>query len=360
MFTSSPQLIVKHPQQLTKSWAQTVLAIHSPNITVSEVNLISVDIGTTSRIQLEVNHDGANDLPRRWFVKMPSLAWQARAITALPRLLATEVYFYQNIADQVPLNTPQLLMAASHFGVGSTLVLGDIAENGAQAGKTGQALSAEQAYAIIGKLAEFHSQFWNQSQQNQTYQKLAGPIRQLENILGSLFAVPLMKRGLKKAQMAVGKELHQPAIAYARQRKRIMNLLNQGPQTLIHRDCHPGNFFWKDNQPGFLDWQLVRFGEGIADVAYFLATALAPDTRRRHEKALIEHYSQSLNQRGINEVNFETLWQRYQIHLCYPLEAMLVTLAVGGMMELQSNLTMIRRAAEAVADHQVFKLLPLD
>ncbi len=360
MFASSSQLIVKHPKQLTKTWAQNVLANHSPNITVSAVNLISVDVGTTSRIHLEVSHDGTNDLPRHWFIKLPSLTWQARAITALPRLLATEVYFYQNLIHQVPLDTAPLLMAASHFGIGSTLVLADIRENGAQAGSAGQALSAEQAHAIISKLAEFHSRFWNQNQQNPPYQKLAGPIRHLENKLGSLFAVPLMKRGLKKAGEEVDKQLHQPAIAYAQQRKRIMDLLNQGSQTLIHRDCHPGNFFWKDNQPGFLDWQLVRFGESIADVAYLLATALEPETRREYEKPLIQHYCQSLNQHGIKEVNFETLWQRYQIHLCYPFEAMLITLAVGGMMELQSNLTMIRRSAAAVADHQVFKLLQVD
>jgi hypothetical protein len=36
----------------------------------------------------------------------------------------------------------------------------------------------------------------------------------------------------------------------------------------------PAIFFGTDSEPGFLDWQLVRMGEGVGDVAYFLATAL--------------------------------------------------------------------------------------
>jgi Ser/Thr protein kinase RdoA (MazF antagonist) len=31
-----------------------------------------------------------------------------------------------------------------------------------------------------------------------------------------------------------------------------MRLLNQGTQTIIHHDCHPGNLFWHDKTPGLL------------------------------------------------------------------------------------------------------------
>jgi aminoglycoside phosphotransferase (APT) family kinase protein len=59
-----------------------------------------------------------------------------------------------------------------------------------------------------------------------------------------------------------------------------MRALALGPKTLVHHDCHPGNLFWTQSQPGFLDWQLIRLGEGIGDIAYFLATALEPECRR--------------------------------------------------------------------------------
>ncbi|MGZ8903004.1 MAG: phosphotransferase, partial [Methylobacter sp.] len=131
------------------------------------------------------------------------------------------------------------------------------------------------------------------------------------------------------------------------------------PQTLVHHDCHPGNLFWNMSNPGFLDWQLVRIGEGISDVAYFLATALDPETRRLHEAGFIASYLQILVANGISGIDLKSLLQRYRAHLVYPLEAMIVTLGVGGMMDLASNLELIRRTAAAVEDLDAFSVLPI-
>jgi aminoglycoside phosphotransferase (APT) family kinase protein len=92
---------------------------------------------------------------------------------------------------------------------------------------------------------------------------------------------------------------HGPALHYARHRSKAMGFLAGGCHTLVHHDCHPGNLFWHQSQPGFLDWQLVRTGEGISDVAYFLATALDPGTRRLHEASLLARYVQVLLDNGV-------------------------------------------------------------
>lgn len=102
--------------------------------------------------------------------------------------------------------------------------------------------------------------------------------------------------------------------------------------------------FWNKFDPGFLDWQLVRIGEGIGDVAYFLATALDPETRRRHETRFLPDYLERLLDHGIKELDYNTLLQRYRAHLAYPFEAMVVTLAVGEMMPLASNLELIQNS----------------
>jgi thiamine kinase-like enzyme len=138
-----------------------------------------------------------------------------------------------------------------------------------------------------------------------------------------------------------------------------MCFLSDAPQTLIHHDCHPGNLFWNHSQPGFLDWQLIRFGEGISDIAYFLSTALKPETRRLHETNLLETYIRSLQENGITCIDIEHIKRRYRAHLIYPLEAMIVTLAIGGMMSLENNLELLRRATAAVEDLDVFSALPM-
>jgi len=351
-------ILVRHPNDLTVNWAQHIVNQHCSDTKVAKVEIKSVDVGTTTRIRLKVIQHGPDTMPRHWFVKLPSLAWQARLITALPRLLETEVRFYTEIAESIPLTKPCLLAAKSSFGRGSTLVLNDISEAGAVAGSPADALTAEQADLVIKQLASFHAHFWNNADIHDNYRWLTGPVRRLEDFLGTALAVPLMKRGLRLSGDLVPGKLHPATINYARYRRLAMRYLSSAPHTLIHHDCHAGNLFWNDSGPGFLDWQLIRTGEGISDVAYLLSTALAPEIRRLHERRLVENYGRILIENGI-DINITELWERYRAHLVYPFEAMIVTLAVGGMMPLESNLELIRRTAAAVEELDAFSALPI-
>jgi thiamine kinase-like enzyme len=352
-------ILVRHPADLTVGWAQRVISRNLPDVIVSGVDIRSVDTGTTTRVRLEVEHDGPPDLPRQWFVKLPSLAWRARLVTALPRLLHTEVRFYNEAARGVPIAMPGVLAAQSAPGRGAILVLADVSESGAMAGQPGDVLSDAQAALVVRRLARLHARFWNKADFMQAYQWLAGPVRRLEDRLGTALAVPLMRRGLRCAGQLVPKKLHRLAVRYARQRARAMRFLSTAPLTLVHHDCHPGNLFWDGTKPGLLDWQLVRFGEGISDVAYFLATSLAPETRRNHETRLVATYVRELQDNGITGIELGDLLQRYRAHLAYPFEAMVVSLAVGGMMKLENNYELIRRTAAAVEDLDAFNALPI-
>lgn len=82
-----------------------------------------------------------------------------------------------------------------------------------------------------------------------------------------------------------------------------MLMLAAGPRTLVHHDCHPGNIFWNKSESGLLDWQLVRIGDGIGDVAYFLSTALAPEIRRANEIGILGKYLQVLQDQGIQALD---------------------------------------------------------
>lgn len=351
-------LVVNHPDHLTKQWAQRIVNQNDTHVMVSKVKPISVDVGTTTRVRIEVEHDGPATIPRFWFVKMPSLAWRARVITALPRLLPTEVRFYREIAPVVPINKPNVLAATSRLGCGSTLVLSDVTECGAKPGQPSDALTVSQAELVVEQLAQLHARFWRVSNDVAHYPWMSGPTRRLEDHLGTALAVPLMKQGLQRSRSIVSNSLQRSALRYACHRRRAMHFLTQGPQTVVHHDCHPGNLFWQHSRPGLLDWQLVRTGEGVSDVAYFLATALTTEVRRRHERELLEKYVALLASRGI-DVELNNLMARYRAHLVYPFEAMVVTLAVGGMMANDDNLELIRRAAAAVEDLDAFAALPI-
>lgn len=352
-----PAVVLRQPQQISVPWAQGIVSRHHRQAKVFAVKLHDIDVGTSTRLRIEVDHDAGDSLPRRWFVKTPSLAIKSRMITALPRFLHKEVSFYRHLSAQLPLRLPSVLAAESAFGRGSTLVLSDLTESHFKPGVAGEALSFEQATQVIDHLAKLHSHYQEHSQLLRNQAWLHGFSCQMENHMGSLLANPLMKRGLEQAGGHVAPKLYRPALQYADRRRRIRKQLSSGPQTLVHHDCHPGNLFWNGNEPGFLDWQLVRLGEGIGDIAYFLATALPPEVRRQHEKTLIARYAENLSAQGTGDADANRLFQRYRQHLSYPFEAMVITLGIGGMMDRECNLEMIRRAATAVDDHDSFGLL---
>jgi aminoglycoside phosphotransferase (APT) family kinase protein len=352
---SPPRAIFAHrPADLTVAWAQQVAETSSPGIEVSRLEIRSVDVGTTTRVRLAVAHDGPEGLPRRWFVKFPSMSRRARTITALPRLPQAEARFYREVARSVPVTCPPVLALQTGPGRGTTIVLADVCESGAKAGAAGDALSAEQAASVVEHLALLHAHHWEQPSLDREYRWLAGPIRRSEDVLGSGLAVPLMRRGLQLAGDAVPRTLRAPAMEFARRRRQVMEALWSGPRTLVHHDVHPGNIYWQGSEPGFLDWHLVRIGEGMGDVAYFLSTALDPTARREVEDRLVARYRHALAQHGVAAPGLAVLRARYRAHLVYPFEAMVATLAVGGMMDRRSNLEMIRRAAVAAEEHEAF------
>ena len=355
----NPSILARRPEDLGVRWVQRVIDRRHPGVRVARSNIVSVDVGTTTRIRLAIEHDGPDTLHRRWFVKLPSLAWRARFITALPRLLHTEIRFYTEAAPAIPIPIPEILAAQSRPGQGAILVLQDVTESGAMAGSPGDALTAAQAALVITQLARFHARFHAQPDLIRTLQWLAGPIRRLEDHLGTILAAPLMKRGLQQAAELIPSSLHEQAMRYARQRRQVMHFLSDAPQTLVHHDCHPGNVFWGESRPGLLDWQLVRFGEGIGDVAYFLATALDPAIRRTHESSLLSLYAQTLEEHGCASMDMSSLWRRYRAHLIYPFEAMVISLAVGGMIPPEANRTLICRTAAAIHDLDAFSALPI-
>jgi len=62
---------------------------------------------------------------------------------------------------------------------------------------------------------------------------------------------------------------------------------------------------------------------------------------------------------GVTGIDLASQVQRYRAHLIYPFEAMLVTLAIGGMMDLESNLELIRRTVAVVEDLDAFAVLQM-
>ena len=284
------------------------------------------------------------------FVKRPSRSPVARAFVAVPRLSRAEVGFYAELRDQVPVTTPQC-HGARHTPWGFTLALEDLADSGAALRSSTDAITPDEAAALLAALADMHRQWWERTESHPWLAR--NPRREL--MLGALLSPSLCRLGLWRVGSAVPKPLHQAISRYARNRRAAHAVMSAGPATLIHNDCHPGNqFVAADGHPGLIDWQLCRAGPWARDVAYLLATSLDPETRRSAEKELLANYLLRL---GPHAPTFDEAWLAYRRNLVYAVEAMLVTAAVGVMMPKATSLALVERAATAAVDLDSFNTL---
>ena len=258
--------------------------------------------------------------------------------------------FYTEFREQVPVATPRC-HAARHSPWGFVVVLEDLVEAGATLRSSTDALSVDEANALLGALANMHRQWWGRTESHPWLAR--NPRRELK--LGALLSPSLCRLGLWRAGSAVPETLHQPIARYARSRRRAQAHMSAGPTTLIHNDCHPGNqFVAADGSPGLIDWQLCRAGPWARDMAYLLATSLEPETRRSAEKDLLADY---LDRLGSVAPDFDEAWLAYRRNVVYAVEAMLVTAAVGVMMPKTTSRTLVNRTATAAADLDSFSTL---
>ena len=90
-------------------------------------------------------------------------------------------------------------------------------------------------------------------------------------------------------------------------------------QTILHGDARIGNMmFPSESGKGrfvFIDWQAVRKGKAVYDLAYFMLLSLTSDYRQRVEQESISAYYNYLAENGVKDYTKEELDDDYR-HAC--------------------------------------------
>jgi hypothetical protein len=312
--------------------------------------------GTTHRTRVLVRLvDGST---RVVFIKSPAVSMVARGVVGLSRLDRAEIGFYRDAASAVSAIVPQCLCAQASVG-SFALVLDDLVARGADPYRLGDVVPIAAVEQALVSLAALHGTFWEDRRLTSVAWPWCRPFLPTgEASIGWLVAPALSALGRRRARRWIPDEVGRRLVQYALRRTPMLRRLDRGPRTLVHHDCHPGNLAQApDGRVVLFDWQLVRAGPWASDVSYLLATSLPPDDRRAHEAQLIEHYLDALANAGGRPPAWAPAWRAYVINLVYPLEAMVVTLALGAMQPAAFVGPVVARAAAAVADHGAFAAL---
>ncbi len=295
--------------------------------------------GTTDRALLSLTGDG---VPASVFVKTAPVVNGARVFGALSGLGANEVGFYRDLRSQVAAEAPQCHAARYDPITGRhVLVLEDLAARGCSFVDVLTPLTPDQAAAGLETLAQVHAPFWGSAP---TWVTTNGRDPNLP-----LVALALRAMSRRLAQSAPDL-LPAAGRAILRDYRRIARQLDSGPLTLLHGDPHPGNIYLDGDRVGLLDWQVLRRGNALRDVTYFLVLGLATETRRAEQQGLLAHYLGALERHGGPRLLPERAWTDVRRMAAYVYVATAFTAALGGLQDDSVAGAGFRQAAAALLD----------
>jgi hypothetical protein len=326
-------------------------------VPVRAVTRLHATNGTTDRTTFAVEGAG---LPATVFVKTGAASPVVRFFGNLASLGENEVRFYRDVRPLLDIEAPVALGVAEDAATKRfVLVLEDLTARPATFVDVLTPLTVPRAEAVVDTLARLHGSQWQHPLLDRHDEQGLGWIRANSDdpLLPTVTrAVQLIGRRLARKDPALipaaGRALLRAYPAVARR-------LDEGPHTILHGDPHPGNCYFVDGRAGLLDWQAIRRGHPLRDLAYFLVLALDPETRRRHQIQLLERYCEALRAAGGPSLGAGEAWGTYRSMAAYPFVAATFTAGFGGLQSQAIAQEGLRRAAAAVVELDTLPALDL-
>ena len=248
-------------------------------------------MGQLARVKLHYDQPEP-DAPASLIAKFPTYGPDNRVIADLFRMYETETRFYEEVANKVELRTPRRYHSArAADSTDFILLMEDLAP--ARVGDQVVGCSPAQAELAIRELAKFHATWWESPRLAEldwvwafnhpvrvaaaqgAYEQAWAPFKQ---IWAKQVPAPVMELGER----------------FSGALPKLLDRLAAHPVTISHGDYRLDNLFFATPEGGdplaVVDWQIMTLGNGLFDVAYFMAGAMPPADRRAMEMDLLHMY----------------------------------------------------------------------
>lgn len=305
------------PEQLDAAWFTERLreAGHA------DAQVVSVDrrqigtgqIGRCFRYQLELAAGGP-DTPASLVGKFPSDDPLSRETGVTLRNYYREVSFYRHVAPELGISLPRCYFAdIDGEGPDFVLVLEDMAP--AQPGDQIRGCDVDVARAAVLELVGLQAPSWCRSDLAR-YDWLAG---------GEPGESEASTRGLYAQLLPPFLDRYGPKLA--EDERRILAAVADAPGCplfapvdepfcLEHVDYRLDNMLIDTSgatpRVTVVDWQSVRIGKPLNDVAYFLGAGLLPEVRRDAERDIVAAYHRGLVEAGVPAFDWQDCWEAYR------------------------------------------------
>lgn len=287
---------------LTPAWLSDALSARVDAVRAEPVG--TGQIGACFRLTLT----GDDALPPSLLAKLPAADPAARALLANP--YRTEVRFYREIAPTVAVRVPQVHHAAmAEEGGEFVLLLEDLAP--AEQGDQLAGATVPQVADAAVNLAGLHGPRWcDPTLLDVEGMALNGP--EDAALMAELYA-PATELFLANLEGLLSEE----DVATLRAIPPVIEawaLARADRFALVHGDYRLDNLLFP---PGggagvvAVDWQTLSLAHPGRDLAYLVATSLAPELRRDAERELVGAYHSALVRHGVPSYGLDECWDDY-------------------------------------------------
>lgn len=333
------------------------LAPHLGGAIVSGVDVEPVGTGQMAQcFRLGLRYDRPGAGPARLLAKLPSSDPTSRATAAALRAYEVEVNVYRHLLGSLAVRAPSLYWSALDPTTSEFALLLECVHP-ARPGDQLAGCGPDEAASAVAELVGLHAPRWGD-------RRLAAWDWLHRNTDQTAGLLPAMVRALHPGFVErYGHRLDGEIVTVT---ERLMEVLDvhdadkPGPWTVTHGDFRPDNLLFGDpgERVAVVDWQTAVLGPGVADLSYFVASALPPALRREHEVDLVRLYQQQMASAGV-AMAWDDLWWQYRR---YAVGGLVMAIAASMLVERTDRgddmfMTMTERHARHASDLDALALL---
>jgi hypothetical protein len=295
-------------RDLTASWLTEALSDVADGARAEDLIAIRIGNGNVAdSVRLIPRWDRPTRAPASVVAKVPSSEEVSRLTGFATRTYELEAAFYNELADTVWVNRPTCYAAQyDPAAQGYVVLLEDLSP--AEAGDQIVGCAPEDAAAVMPELAALHAPRWG----DPSLLELVWLDRPTpESVQGAAEFIPTLFPGfVDRYRARVAPEI----VGLC---ERLMAALSDylsdrpGPWTVVHGDFRLDNLLFGRPRVAVVDWQTVKIGPGLSDVAYFVGSGLLPEDRGRHEVDLVHAYHRHLSDAGV-ALDWDDCWSAYR------------------------------------------------
>ena len=347
--------MIPTPDTVTSGWLTEQLR-RGGHDTAEVVSFSMADVGTGQvgrciRISMEMTAATAVDVPRSLVGKFTSDDPTSRETSKAMNTYVTETAFYKHIAPKVSIRVPRCYYAdIDEEGLEHLILMEDMApgKQGDQIGGCSPEVVREAVMQLVGlQVPTWQDKSW--------YDLLGrvedGPFADMKGLYNRTMPgfVERYESAMDSRHIefikAIGAAGDCPMFNYDTEYSSLEHYDYRLDNVLINEGTSPPIVT-------AVDWQSIRVGKPLNDVAYFMGSAVEPEVRREIEQDILRDYHAALVAGGVSDFSMDDCFREYRkgIYAGFAVSVVAPVLVVRTERGDQMFTAMARRYAQMAID----------